>query len=54
VDGETLARAAREGYPVDVALSAFDSYSLFSLLADAITTGPTRNNLRDLRVLLAS
>jgi hydroxypyruvate reductase len=54
VDGETLARAAREGYPVDIALGEFDSYSLFSLLEDAITTGPTRNNLRDLRILLAS
>ena len=54
VDGETLARAARGGYPVDAAISAFDSYSLLSLLEDAITTGPTGNNLRDLRVLLAS
>jgi hydroxypyruvate reductase len=54
VNGETMARAAREGYPVDAALAAFDSYSLFSLLEDAITIGRTQNNLRDLRVLLAS
>jgi glycerate 2-kinase len=54
VNGETIARAAREGYPVDAALAAFDSYSLFSLLDDAITIGRTQNNLRDLRILLAS
>jgi hydroxypyruvate reductase len=54
VNGETMARAAREGYPVDAALAAFDSYSLFSLLEDAITIGRTQNNLRDLRVLLVS
>ncbi|WP_035353413.1 glycerate kinase type-2 family protein [Edaphobacter aggregans] len=53
VDGETLARAAREGYRVDRALAAFDSHSLFVLLGDAITTGRTGNNLRDLRMLLA-
>jgi glycerate 2-kinase len=53
VDGETLARAAREGYAVSKALAAFDGYSLFMLLKDAIATGPTGNNLRDLRVLLA-
>jgi hydroxypyruvate reductase len=54
VDGETKARAAREGYSVDKALAAFDSYSLLTLLNDTITTGPTGNNLRDLRILLAS
>ncbi len=53
VDGETMSRAAREGYRVDRALATFDSHSLFVLLEDAITTGPTGNNLRDLRVLLA-
>jgi hydroxypyruvate reductase len=53
VDGETMAKAVREGYGVDRALAAFDSHSLFVLLKDAIITGPTGNNLRDLRVLLA-
>ena len=53
-DGETMARASREGYPVDAALADFDSHSLFLLLEDAITIGRTQNNLRDLRVLLAS
>jgi hydroxypyruvate reductase len=54
VDGTTKARAAREGFPVEKALAAYDSYSLLVLLKDAIVTGPTGNNLRDLRVLLAS
>jgi hydroxypyruvate reductase len=52
-DGSSVARAVRAGYPVDEALAAFNSYSLLSSLEDAITTGPTGNNLRDLRVLLA-
>jgi hydroxypyruvate reductase len=52
VDGSTLERA---GGP-DVlrrALSGFSAYPLFEALGDAIVTGPTGNNLRDLRVLLA-
>jgi len=53
VDGATVARAARENYPVDAAIEAFDSYSLLALLKDGIVTGPTGNNLRDLRILLA-
>lgn len=54
VDGKTKARAAREGFPVERALGTYDSYSLLALLKDVIVTGPTGNNLRDLRVLLAS
>jgi len=53
VDGSTVARAAGVGYRVDAALAAFDSYWLMATLGDAITTGPTGNNLRDLRILLA-
>jgi hydroxypyruvate reductase len=30
-----------------------DAYTFFAKLDDAIVTGPTGNNLRDLRVLLA-
>jgi glycerate-2-kinase len=30
-----------------------DAYSYFARLGDAIVTGPTGNNLRDLRILLA-
>jgi hydroxypyruvate reductase len=53
VDGSTVARADALGRSVAAALAAFDSYSLLSLLGDTITTGPTGNNLRDLRILLA-
>jgi glycerate 2-kinase len=53
VDGATVKRAAAAGCLVSAALAAFDSYSLLALLGDTITTGPTGNNLRDLRILLA-
>jgi glycerate 2-kinase len=53
VDGSTMARADAAGYSVESALASFDSYSLLSSLGDTVTTGPTGNNLRDLRVLLA-
>jgi len=52
VDGSTLARA---GGPeaVRAALSGFNAYPMFESLGDAVVTGPTGNNLRDLRILLA-
>lgn len=53
VDGSTLARAQHLGYPVQQALARFDSEGLLGLLSDTIVTGPTGNNLRDLRILLA-
>jgi hydroxypyruvate reductase len=53
VDGVTLERATLAKYPLAKALAAFDSYSLLALLGDTIVTGPTGNNLRDLRILLA-
>ena len=53
VDGATVERAHVAAFPVDRALVEFDSNSLLALLGDMITTGPTGNNLRDLRVLLA-
>ena len=31
----------------------FDSYPLFHAIGDAIMTGPTGNNVRDLRIMLA-
>ena len=52
VDGSTLTRAGGTK-PVHDALTGFDAYPLFVQLGDAITTGPTGNNLRDLRILLA-
>jgi glycerate 2-kinase len=53
VDGATTARAEAANYTVAAALSAFDAHSLLTLLGDTVTTGPTGNNLRDLRILLA-
>ncbi len=64
VDGSTLDRvkdrvkdridacaSATEAVPH--ALSSFNAYPLFDALGDTIITGPTGNNLRDLRILLA-
>jgi glycerate 2-kinase len=52
-DGETLARASAAGLrPGDFQRSS-DSFNFFSTLDDAIITGPTGNNLRDLRILIA-
>ncbi len=50
-DGSTVARAQAKGLDVRVALEKFDAYPFFSELGDAIETGPTGNNLRDLRIL---
>jgi hydroxypyruvate reductase len=53
VDGTTFGRSlARNIDPAD-ALARFDTFPLFELLSDAIITGPTGNNVRDLRILLA-
>jgi glycerate 2-kinase len=53
VDGSTSERARRQGRSVAAALAQYDAYPLLSALGDAIETGPTGNNLRDLRILLA-
>ena len=53
VDGATTARAEEMGYSVSAALAAFDGHTLLERLGDTIVTGPTGNNLRDLRILLA-
>jgi hydroxypyruvate reductase len=52
VDGTTVERAGGQG-TVREALVSFNAYPLLDVLGDAIVTGPTGNNLRDLRVLLA-
>lgn len=52
VDGGTVARA-RGLQVVREALSTFNAHPTFDALGDAIVTGPTGNNLRDLRILLA-
>jgi glycerate 2-kinase len=53
VDGSTLERAKARGLDPHTHLTAFNSYPFFESLGDAIITGPTGNNLRDLRILLA-
>jgi glycerate 2-kinase len=53
VDGSTLERAKARGLDSGVHLAGFNAYPFFESLGDAITTGPTGNNLRDLRILLA-
>jgi glycerate 2-kinase len=52
-DGETLTRARGAGLDPQDALQRSDSHTFFARLGDAILTGPTGNNLRDLRVLIA-
>jgi len=53
VDGTTIARSQARGLDAEAHLRAFNAYPFFDALGDAIVTGPTGNNLRDLRVLLA-
>ncbi len=53
VDGSTLSRSKARGYNLATAASQFDGFPLFEAVDDAIVTGPTGNNVRDLRILLA-
>lgn len=52
-DGETLARAKAVGLDPAARFLHSDAYTFFAKLDDAIVTGPTGNNLRDLRIFLA-
>jgi glycerate 2-kinase len=54
VDSTTIERARRIGLDPADFLKRSDSYSFFVALGDAITTGPTGTNVRDLRILLAA
>jgi glycerate 2-kinase len=51
-DGTTLRRATASGLDVAHHLARFDAHPVFEKLSDSIVTGPTGNNLRDLRILL--
>jgi hydroxypyruvate reductase len=55
VDGHTLERFSLlgTGESLSLALKRFDAYPAFDKLGDAIMTGPTGNNIRDLRILMA-
>jgi hydroxypyruvate reductase len=50
VDGTTLARAGSE---VQEAVQRFNAFPLLEKLGDAVVTGATGNNVRDLRILVA-
>jgi glycerate 2-kinase len=52
-DGQTLERARAAGLDPGDAFRRSDAFTFFSRLEDAIVTGPTGNNLRDLRILIA-
>lgn len=52
-DCETIRRAEAQGISAETHLINSDSFNFFNLLGDAIITGPTGNNVRDLRILLA-
>jgi glycerate 2-kinase len=52
-DGTTLERAKARAADASEHLSGFNAYPFFEALGDAIVTGSTGNNLRDLRILLA-
>ncbi len=52
-DGETLARARAAGLDPRDAFRRSDAHTFFARLDDAVLTGPTGNNLRDLRILIA-
>jgi glycerate 2-kinase len=52
-DGTTLARATEQGLNWQASLDGFNAYPFFEALGDSVVTGPTGNNLRDLRILLA-
>jgi glycerate 2-kinase len=53
-DPTTTARAKSFRFDPEATLKEFDTCPLFTALGDTIVTGPTGNNLRDLRILLSS
>jgi hydroxypyruvate reductase len=52
-DPTTVTRAHAFGFHLKSSLAAFDACPMFTALGDAVVTGPTGQNLRDLRLLLA-
>jgi hydroxypyruvate reductase len=60
VDGSTVFRADKllnssqsGAQAIQQSLSSFNAYPLLSAMGDVVETGPTGNNLRDLRILLS-
>jgi glycerate 2-kinase len=52
-DPTTVSRAHAFGFHLKSSLAAFDACPMFTALGDAVVTGPTGQNLRDLRLLIA-
>lgn len=52
-DPTTVERAHAFGFHLKASLAAFNACPMFTALGDAIVTGPTGQNLRDLRLLIA-
>jgi hydroxypyruvate reductase len=52
-DPTTVARARVFGFNPEKSLADFNACPLFTALGDAVVTGPTGHNLRDLRLLMA-
>ncbi|MBI1356233.1 MAG: DUF4147 domain-containing protein [Acidobacteria bacterium] len=52
-DGDSLRKAREAGLDPDECRQRSDAYSFFDRLGDALETGPTGNNVRDIRLLVA-
>ena len=52
-DESTLSRAFASGIQPESFLDRSDSFTFFNLLGDALITGPTGTNVRDIRLLLS-
>jgi hydroxypyruvate reductase len=53
-DPTTATRSRAFGFDPEQSLAAFNACPLFTALGDSVVTGPTGQNLRDLRLLIAS
>ena len=49
-DKTTAVRAPAHGLDIVAGLERFDSFPIFNALGNALITGPTGNNVRDLRI----
>lgn len=52
-DESTIGRGLARGFHAESFLENSDSFTFFNALGDAIVTGPTGTNVRDLRILVA-
>jgi hydroxypyruvate reductase len=52
-DPTTVARARAFGFDPELSLAEFNACPLFTAIGDSVATGPTGQNLRDLRLLIS-